>query len=206
MRTGDDAALERRALLCCSVLYREVRHLAAGHWPRAELLPLNSMLHMHPERLVERLDAALANDLPRPQRTVLVYGDCCPAMAAYESLPGVARTRCINCPDLVLGREAYRRLEHEGVFFLLPEWTARWRRVFGLELGLDRDNLRGLFSDMHRRLVYLDTRILPVPLEVLRDCSEFLGLPFEVAHTPLDFLRAAIDDAWLRTKPPTPPP
>jgi hypothetical protein len=115
-----------------------------------------------------------------------------------ENLPGVARTRGVNCCSLLLGRAAYRELLRAGVFFLLPEWVARWEEVFARELGLNRENARTLMQEMHCRLVYLDTGLVPVPTGVLHACAAFCGLPCEVRSTPLEFLHQAIQDARHR--------
>ncbi|BDG08827.1 DUF1638 domain-containing protein [Anaeromyxobacter paludicola] len=184
-------------LVTCSVYEREVEALRQVRWPWAVHRRVSSMLHMRPQKLERHLAAAL-DDARAGSRVVLVYGDCCPAMASLEGRPGVARTRALNCCELLLGADAYRQLSREGAFFLLHEWAERWPEVFQQELGLDLAQARELMTDLHRKLVYLDTGLAPVPEAVLAACAAFAGLPCEVRPTPLDHLAGRIDDALRR--------
>ena len=185
-------------LICCSVYKAEVEVLRQAHWPELAVRYQNSMLHMKPDRLAKRLDTVVEAEQQAGHRVVLIYGDCCLRMAAIEARPGVVRTRANNCYDLLLGHDEYRRLAHEGVFFLLPEWTQRWREVFTIELGLNHANASGLMRDMHRKLVYLDTGVVPPPATALQACAQYLGLPCEVHPVALETLRAGIAEAMRR--------
>lgn len=188
----------RTVLIGCQVLQTEVQALCRKHWPDHALIFLPSMMHMRPDRLAVSLESLLNAELKQGHGIVLVYGDCCERMTTLEALPGVVRTRGKNCCELLLGPEEYRRLSHEGVFFLLPEWARRWKEVFTRELGLDRDNTVSLMRDMHRTLLYLDTGLVPVPQDALKECAEYCGLPYEVRPVALDLLRSAINEALAR--------
>jgi hypothetical protein len=50
-------------------------------------------------------------------------------------------------------------------------------------------------QEMHTRLIYLDTGILPVPHADLNEASEFLGLPVEILSVSLDPLLASLNQA-----------
>jgi len=65
---------------------------------------------------------------------------------------------------------------------------------------LNRDNAISLMQEMHRKLVYLDTGLAPVPENALKECSEYFGLPNEVLQVSLGHLRSAIEEALLRCK------
>ncbi len=158
------------------------------------------MMHMHPERLASSLQSVLDGELKQEHGVVLIYGDCCPRMTALEAMPGVVRTRGKNCCELLLGSEEYRRLSHEGVFFLIPEWAQRWKEIFTKELGLNRDNAASLMQEMHRKLTYLDTGLAPVPENALKECAAYCGLPYEVRPVSLERLGAAVEEALLRCK------
>lgn len=192
-------------LLCCGVLAAEIKSMHSVRWPQTRLRVLDSMLHMKPENLAQRLAGIVDEEQSQARNVLLVYGDCCGLMAGLEARPGVARTRCNNCCELVLGRQEYRRLSHEGAFFLFPEWTRRWHHVFTTELGLNSANAAGLMRDMHRKLVYLDTGVAPVPSDALEACARHCGLPFEVRPVALDFLRDAVQEAMDRLAPQIPP-
>jgi hypothetical protein len=119
-------------------------------------------------------------------------------MTTVEARPGVVRTRGKNCCELLLGPEAYRRLSHARVFFLVPEWACRWKEIFSEGLGLNRDNATRLMQGLHRKLMYLDTGLVPVPETALKECAEYCGLPYEVRPVLLKLLHAAIEEALFR--------
>ena len=181
--------------LCCAVFEAEVEALRQQNWPDLVIRYQSSMLHMRPEKLAIRLGGLVEEEIQLGNKILLIYGDCCMGMAALTALPGVVRTHGNNCCDLLLGHDEYRRLSHDGAFFLFPEWTKRWRHIFNVELGLNQQNAASLMGDMHRKLVYLDTQVIPVPLTELQECSGYCGLPYELMPCSLDPLRVAIQAA-----------
>lgn len=196
------AAHGQVTLVCCSVAQAEVTALWQVHWPHLKLRYQNSMLHMRPAALAARLELLAGEELRQGRQVVLIYGDCCLQMRQLEARPGIVRTRANNCCALLLGDACYRKLSHEGAFFVFPEWTVRWREIFRTELGLNQENAASLMRDMHRKLVYLDTGVLPVPEAALQECAEYCGLPWVAHPTPLDVLRQSIDEALSRLVPP----
>jgi hypothetical protein len=116
-------------------------------------------------------------------------------MEALEREPGTQRTGGINCCEIILGSDAYRALRREGAFFLMPEWALGWKKVFVGQLGLLGPCAREFMREMHTRLVYLDTGILPVPEAELAEASAFLGLPVEVRPVSLEPLLASLERA-----------
>jgi hypothetical protein len=187
-------------MICCSVLRAEVESLREVHWPDHKLIFLPSTMHMRPERLASSLESVLDAELKQGYGVVLIYGDCCARMTELEALPGVVRTRGKNCCELLLGPEEYRRLLHQGVFFLIPEWARRWKEIFTKELGLNRVNATSLMQEMHRKLVYLDTGLAPVPENALEDCAEYCGLPYEVLQVSLGHLHSTIEEALIKCR------
>ena len=184
------------SLLCCSVLRREVETFLAQDYPEAELVFLDSTLHMHPEQLRQQLDAALA---ARPDRhCLLVYGDCHARMRETCERPNCWRIEAVNCADLLLGRERYRTLRNSKAFVFLPEWTHRWREVFQHELGFSDPALaREFMRENQRSLVYVDTGLMPVPTAILEEISAYFAMPLEVVGVSPDHLhqtvRAAVE-------------
>ncbi|NTW87965.1 MAG: DUF1638 domain-containing protein [Desulfobulbaceae bacterium] len=191
--------------LCCAVFEAEAEALRQGHWPDLVIRYQSSMLHMKPEKLAVRLDKLTTEELRLGNKVLLIYGDCCMGMAALAERPSVARTRGNNCCDLLLGSGEYRRLAHTGAFFLFPEWARRWQHIFSIELGLNQVNATSLMGDMHKKLVYLDTGVVPVPMTELEECANYCGLPWESLQVSLEPLRAAIQDALDKLKATDPP-
>ncbi len=188
------------AVICCSVLRHEVMALMKDNWPGPAIRFLSSMLHMKPDKLANRLDVLIEEARRNGHRVLLVYGDCCMQMEALTEKSGVVRIRGNNCFELILGTAEYRRLSHEGAFFLLPEWTRLWKHIFSVELGLNQVNAAGLMGDLHKKLVYLDTGIVPVPVDELQNFSKHCGLPWEAMRVFPDQLRAVLNDAIYKLK------
>jgi len=190
---------EHRPVRCisCSIFRKEIEALQASGQLDLPVEFLNSMLHMVPAKLEARLQEALQTSRsqdPGPD-VVLAYGDCCVHMEDFEAEPGTSRTEGINCCEIILGRETYRKLRREGAFFLMPEWARSWRQVFVGQLGLLGPCAKTFMQELHSRLIYLDTGILPVPHEELAAASEFLGLPVEILPVALDPLLANLRQA-----------
>ncbi len=188
--------------ISCSIFRKEIEALHASGRLGLPVEFLNSMLHMVPAKLETRLQGALgaARDQDREKAVVLAYGDCCGHMDTFEAEPGTARTAGINCCEIILGREAYRRLRKEGAFFLMPEWALAWRQVFVGQLGLLGPCAKTFMQELHTRLIYLDTGLIPVPHEALQEASEFLGLPVEILPVSLDPLLASLNQAAQSTR------
>lgn len=187
----------RKLCIACSIFRKEIEALQASGQLDLPVEFLNSMLHLVPARLEARLDTALgaARDQHPDRDVVLAYGDCCGHMDTFESEPGTARTTGINCCEILLGSEAYRRLRKEGAFFLMPEWALSWKQVFVSQLGLLGPCAKTFMQEMHTRLIYLDTGLIPVPHASLSEASEFLGLPVEILPVSLDPLLASLKQA-----------
>lgn len=181
--------------VCCAVFKAEVKALRQLNWPDLVIHYQSSMLHMKPEKLMTRLDRVVEQEILQGNKIMLIYGDCCMGMTDLINRPGVVRSRGSNCCDLLLGNADYKKQSHDGAFFLFPEWAKRWRHIFKVELGLNQFNATDLMGDMHRKLVYLDTGVVPVPVTDLQECSNYCGLPLEVLPVSLAPLRAGIQDA-----------
>jgi len=187
----------RKLCISCSIFRKEIEALQASGQLNLPVEFLNSMLHMVPARLEARLQEALGSARSRDPEpdVVLAYGDCCGHMDTFESAPGTGRTEGINCCEIILGSETYRKLRKEGAFFLMPEWALSWRQIFVGQLGLLGPCAKAFMQEMHSRMIYLDTGLVPVPHAALEEASEFLGLPVEILPVSLDPLLASLQQA-----------
>ena len=176
--------------ICCGIFQAELAVLAPA-FPRLRMIFVDSMLHMRPDLLQNRIDALL--DLHAPEKVLFIFGDCTPRIVELCRRSGYAKTEGINCCDIMLGREAYRRLRKAGAFFFLPEWTVRWRDVFEFELGFS--GLRGageMLREVHSHFIYLDTGVMPLPSALLDEISHELELPMNVMPLGLGCLEHKI--------------
>lgn len=184
--------------IACSIFRMEIELLLAEKKIDIPFIYLDSMLHMIPSELNLRLQAAISDKSQKDKAIVLVYGDCSAHMIDFESDDYIARVCGINCCEIMLGKEHYRRLRSEGTFFLMPEWTIRWQEIFQHQLGLKGDTARSFMMEMHKKLIYIDTGITPVPESYLNDISEYSGLPWEIQSVSSDHLLASINKAKER--------
>ena len=159
---------------------------------------LSSMLHMAPDILDRTLMEVVARETAQGHRVVLAFGDCCAHMEDFQDPQRIERTAGINCCEIVLGTEEYRRLRKEGAFFIMPEWALRWREVFHAGLGLSAPNAQELMKEMHTRMIYLDTGQLPIPQEQLAEMVEYTGLPLEIKSVSLAPLLANLQESLRR--------
>ncbi|MFA7290465.1 MAG: DUF1638 domain-containing protein, partial [Melioribacteraceae bacterium] len=158
-----------------------------------DLTFVSSMLHMYPEKLEKSLNIKLAH-VKQDEKALLIFGDCHPHMNEMEVDNKIVRMPGINCIEILLNKNDYRRLRKEGAFFLLPEWTHRWREVFIDELGLSEEVAKGFFKDCHTKLIYLDTKVNEIPFNVIDDISKFTGLPYEIMEIDFAVISNRIKD------------
>lgn len=181
--------------LSCGVVRAEMEELQRRGLIDGKLLFLDSMLHMDPPRLEARLTEALEQKQGDPGPLVLVYGDCSAHMLDLVRRFHVGRVSVINCAQLLLGRDRYRRLMHEEAFLVLPEWARRWEHILKSELGLNEEIAHGLMGENRGVLVYLDTGLTPVPEQQLMEFSVYSGLPWRVETVALDCILASLLEA-----------
>ncbi len=179
--------------ITCGIFQAEMAALAP-RFPRLQLIFADSMLHMRPDLLQERIDALLRQH--SADKVLFIYGDCTPRIVELCRKPGFAKTAGINCCEILLGREEYRRLRKSGAFFFLPEWTLRWRDVFERELGFAGGRgVEDMLREVHSHFIYLDTGVLPMPGSVLDEISRELGLPMQQLSVGLSRLEQKISAA-----------
>jgi hypothetical protein len=177
----------------CGIFQEEMRVLGP-RFPGLRPVFLDSMLHMRPGALQENIDGLL--EAHRPERVLFIYGDCTPRIIELCRQPGFAKTQGINCCEILLGREDYRRLRRAGAFFFLPEWTVRWRDVFERELGFAGGRgVEDMLREVHSHFLYLDTGVAPVPGQTLSEISRELGLPMSVLRVGLGRLEENVANA-----------
>ena len=187
----------RPVVVACGIFAAELSALGPGAFGGAELVYIDSMLHMRPSELGWRLNETLAGLGGRP--IALAYGDCCPYMRELAEIPGRARTPGVNCCEIALGRARYRELRRQGTFFFMPEWATRWREVFSFELGLEDPALaRAFMQDTMKRLSYIDTGTQPVPKALLDEIAAYFELPMSIERVGSDEIVRAVQAALER--------
>jgi len=184
-------------LLGCGVFKHEFDLLPETLRAKFRPVFLDSMLHMEPARL----DLILKNALERQggEPVVLAFGDCSPHLPDFGNQACTVRVAGCNCCEIWLGKQRYRALRKEAVFFLMPDWALRWEYIIKEELGLKtKDLARDFMAQTMRRAVYIDTGVIPVPTEALEAFSIYTDLPLTVEKVGPAHFAAALKSALRR--------
>ena len=185
---------KRIKCLGCGVFKMETEALVRQGKLDCDIIILDSMLHMRPARLEEKMKEVLNTALN--DKHLLLYGDCHSHMHEMQESGNTVKVSGINCCEILLGKTAYRKLQKEKAFIFLPEWAQRWREVFTCQFGFKKPELAQAFLKEHcKKLVYIDTGVMPVPDKTLQQISAYFKMPIEVMPISLDILSQTINDA-----------
>lgn len=179
-------------IIACSIFRYELEHLQQAGKINVPVVYLNSMLHMYPKELQVLLDAKIEEY--SNFRIILMYGDCHARMVDYEKKTNVVRTPGINCCEIILGNEKYRKIRKDGAFILLPEWAERWKEAFIDYMGFNSSEaIKPFMSEMHKKLLYIDTGLQKKNHNLFEEISDFLGLPLEIYPSSVDELEKILE-------------
>lgn len=178
--------------IACSIFKNEIIEILKTIPAAIEVKFLSSMLHMKPREICKKLQQMKSSINFDAEQVCLIYGDCCPEINNLENENGVVRTEGINCIEIILGSEKYRKLRKEGVFFLMPEWTLRWEEVFKFELLLEGEVAKEFMQDFHTKIIYLDNGIINIPYEHIKEIENYTGLKVETMPTDKNFLKRSL--------------
>lgn len=181
--------------IACSIFRNEIESLRRENKIKVPVMYLDSMLHMFPDRLHERLDKVIKNELESGKKIILIYGECSPYMDKYTNTANVKRIGGINCVNIFLEDRIYKALRKEGAFFLIHEWALRWKEIFQNELGLNAENAKSFMNEMHTKLIYLDTGSTVVPVDILDEISAYCGLSYEIMRVTLEVFSNRFNEA-----------
>ncbi len=184
-------------LVGCGILRKEFELLPKSVKDRFSAQFLDSLLHMNPAHLEQSLISIKASQQDRG--IVFLYGDCCPGMEELSSGEGKSRTAGLNCIEIYLGRDAYRKLRKEGTFFLMPEWARRWKEIFQRELGFETpESAREFMGASMTKALYIDTGSESIPEDELAEFAEYTGLPVSIQQVGTEHLLEALDEAYRK--------
>jgi hypothetical protein len=187
--------------LACSVFKNELEQLKKNN--RLQCYPMefiDSKLHLKPDEMYKMLQKTIAEKFKDYDGIVLVYGECHVFMNELLKDTRLARPEGINCIELFVGKAERKRLLHRGAFFLLPEWTMRWREIFNHFMNMNSELTKSMMQNEHKALIYLDTGCMDIPEKQLKECAEYFSLPIEIVKISLDKFAVAISKATNELK------
>ncbi len=178
-------------IIACSIFRYELEHLVKEGKIKVPIVYLNSMLHMQPKQLQTLLDAKIEEY--KNFRIILMYGDCHARMVDYEENTNIIRTPGINCCEIILGTQNYKKIRNEGAFILLPEWADRWKEAFIDYMGFNTSKaIKPFMAEMHKKITYIDTGFQENNNPLFNEISDYLGLPLEIYSSSVDELEKVI--------------
>lgn len=186
-------------IIACSIFKYELDHLKESGRLNVPVVYLNSMLHMKPKELQALLDAKVQDY--QNFKIILMFGDCHARMVDYEKKPNIVRSQGINCAEIFLGTEKYRKIRRDGAFILLPEWAERWKEAFIDDMGFKTSKMaRTFMREMHRKIIYVDTGFQQKDTTLFEEISDFMGLPLEIYHSSVDEIENVVNRLIAESK------
>jgi len=196
-----DAEAPRVLVIGCGALARELVDLTRP-LPNVDIACLPPSLHNRPDGIPGAVSAKIraSREEGRHARIFVAYADCGTgglldrviADAGVERLPGA------HCYEFFAGRTDFARLaDEEPATFWLTDFLARnFDRLVIRGLGIDRHpELKAIYFNNYRRLVYLSQTDDPGLVAMARRAADRLGLAFEHRHTGYGELASSISSA-----------
>ena len=193
-------------LLACGALSRELLALKRlGGWDHIEIECLPALLHNTPEEIPEAVRAKLEEVKESYDEIFVAYADCGTGgrLDAVLDEYGVERLPGAHCYEFFAGAERFAEI-HEveiGTFYLTDFMVRQFDSIVIHGLGLDiHPELRSVYFENYRRVVYLAQTDSPELTAKARSCAEQLGLEFETCFTGLDPIHRALPVETTRLK------
>jgi hypothetical protein len=177
----------RILLIACGALAREVLDLkAANAWDHLDLQCLPAILHNHPERIPQAVEAAVTARRGDYAQVFVLYADCGTGgllQATCERL-GVGMLEGPHCYSFFEGNTVFAARDEMTAFYLTDFLVRQFDAFVTKPLGLDRyPQLRDMYFGHYTKLVYQAQTDDPELTEKAKACAAFLKLDFERRFT-----------------------
>ncbi|WP_170424527.1 DUF1638 domain-containing protein [Ruegeria arenilitoris] len=196
----------RILLLACGALAREILHLKQRNgWDHMSLTCLPAILHVHPERITQAVEEAVARHRSDYDQIFVVYADCGTGGLLQKACQdmGVEMIKGPHCYSFFEGNQAFE--EHgddETTAFYLTDFLARQFDAFVWKpLGLDRHpELRDMYFGNYTKLVYQAQTDDPNLTARAQECADRMGLAFERRFTGYGDLETTLTEWATRAQ------
>ncbi len=194
-------------LIACGALAREILDIKARNgWDHMALTCLPAILHVHPEKITQAVEDAVAKHRDSYDQIYVVYADCGTGGLLQQACDrlGVQMIKGPHCYSFFEGNDAFAlRGEDETTAFYLTDFLARQFDAFVWKpLGLDRHpELRDMYFGNYTKLIYQAQTDDPALTERAKDCATRMGLEFERRLTGYGDLETTLQN-WSQLKTP----
>ncbi|MBO9435175.1 DUF1638 domain-containing protein [Ruegeria sp. R13_0] len=202
----DETGKGRILLLACGALAREILDLKTRKgWDHMDLTCLPAILHVHPEKITQAVEDAIAKHREKYDQVFVVYADCGTGGLLQQACDrlGVEMVKGPHCYSFFEGNEVFAaKGEDETTAFYLTDFLARQFDAFVWKpLGLDRHpQLRDMYFGNYTKLVYQAQTDDPALTARAQECAERMGLDFERRLTGYGDLETTLTDWATRTR------
>jgi len=176
-------------VIACGALAREIVALKRTNgWHSLDVTCLPAELHNRPERIPERVRAAIREHRPRYRTIFVAYADCGTGglLDAVLREEGVERLPGAHCYEFFATSALFTELAETqpGTFYLTDFLLRHFDRLVTQGLGLDRHpELAHDYFRNYRKLVYLAQTRNEAAVETARAIAVRLNLEFEYRFT-----------------------
>ena len=140
--------------------------------------------------------AAMHRLLERAEQFVAICMNCCwGKLDTPHARERMVAIRLETQGEAFLGADATIRALDEGCFITHRGWLEQWRSTIEVEWGFDRDTARAFYAQSSRKILLLDTGIVPIEVDRVEELSEFLALPVETRFVGISHLEALLAGA-----------
>ena len=197
-RTGSSGKV---LIIACGALAREILDLiSANKWQHMDLTCLPAILHIHPEKICDAVELAVAKHRGQYDQIFLAYADCGTGGKLLDMCKklGVEMVKGPHCYSFFEGVDVFaERTEDQIDAFYLTDFLVRQFDSFVWKpLGLNRHpDLLDMYFGNYKTLVYQAQVDDPKLIEKARECAARLGLEFEYRFTGYGDLESAMQ-SW----------
>jgi hypothetical protein len=186
----------RVLLLACGALAREILALTRGNgWDHLVLACLPAILHNHPDRIPDAVEAAVRKHHAAYARIFVVYADCGTGglLKARCDALGVQMLEGPHCYSFFEGNAVFAARDEIDAFYLTDFLVRQFDAFVWQPLGLDRHpELRDMYFGHYKTLVYQAQTDDPALTRIATTCAARLGLAFERRSTGYGDLSPAL--------------
>jgi len=186
----------RVLLIACGALAREVLALIeANGWTHLDLHCLPAILHNHPEKIPDAVEAAVTARRGDYADVMVLYADCGTGglLQARCAALGVEMLEGPHCYSFFEGNDVFAGRDEITAFYLTDFLVRQFDAFVTKPLGLDRHpELRDVYFGHYTKLVYQAQVENPELVEKAKLCAADLKLDFEYRFTGYGDLETAL--------------